>query len=225
MLPTSALENRKHLPSKLAQYDSPQLIERNSLFSFSSLTPFICNTGKKQMSCQPLFLLIFHNPCFTSLNSPSGARRLAYHITSFYSLLGTILLTLCLLLNRFLSLLPSSTCDPISHIFLRLWTNLPGHPSRTYSDVPMFRRLSSGLPKDPIYPHTLEGLGSAHVSLTLHLTDNYSYFINDKDEIRSVENPKAYFKFFLTKNVRYNILQREAMNGQFSPFSPATHLP
>ncbi|KAJ8060768.1 hypothetical protein OCU04_011072 [Sclerotinia nivalis] len=61
----------------------------------------------------------------------------------------------------------------------------------------MFRRLPSGLPKDPKFEPTLEGLG---------------YFINEKDEIRSIENPKAYFKFFLTKNDRYNQLQREAMN-------------
>jgi hypothetical protein len=40
------------------------------------------------------------------------------------------------------------------------------------------------------------------------------YFINDKDEIRSIENPKAYFEFFLTRNDRYNSLQREAMNGE-----------
>ncbi|KAM3080836.1 hypothetical protein ACMFMG_004791 [Clarireedia jacksonii] len=61
----------------------------------------------------------------------------------------------------------------------------------------MFRRLSSGLPKDPTYPPTLEGLG---------------YFVNENDEIRSIENPKAFFKFFLTKNERYNLVQREAMN-------------
>jgi hypothetical protein len=40
------------------------------------------------------------------------------------------------------------------------------------------------------------------------------YFINDKDEIRSIENPKAYFKYFLTKNERHNDVQREAMNGE-----------
>ncbi|KAF7939259.1 uncharacterized protein EAE97_007339 [Botrytis byssoidea] len=61
----------------------------------------------------------------------------------------------------------------------------------------MFRRLPSGLPKDPKFEPTLDGLG---------------YFINEKDEIRSIENPKAYFKYFLTKNDRYNQLQREAMN-------------
>ncbi|QSZ32265.1 hypothetical protein DSL72_001839 [Monilinia vaccinii-corymbosi] len=61
----------------------------------------------------------------------------------------------------------------------------------------MFRRLPSGLPKDPTFEPTLHGLG---------------YFINEKDEIRSIENPKAYFKFFLTKNDRYNQLHREAMN-------------
>ncbi|KAL2065931.1 hypothetical protein VTL71DRAFT_3601 [Oculimacula yallundae] len=61
----------------------------------------------------------------------------------------------------------------------------------------MFRRLDSGLPKDPIYPSDLKGLG---------------YFINDEDEIRSIENEKAYFKFFLTKNDRFNCVQRESMN-------------
>ncbi|KAH6677746.1 Arb2 domain-containing protein [Halenospora varia] len=61
----------------------------------------------------------------------------------------------------------------------------------------MFRRLPSGLPPDPTYPKDLKGLG---------------YFINDKDEIRNIENPKAYFKFFLTKNDRYNCIQRESMN-------------
>ncbi|PMD32288.1 hypothetical protein L207DRAFT_640108 [Hyaloscypha variabilis F] len=62
----------------------------------------------------------------------------------------------------------------------------------------MFRRLESGLPKDPVFPTSLAGLG---------------YFVNDKDEIRSIENPKAYFKFFLTRNDRHNCVQREAMNG------------
>ncbi|TVY76155.1 hypothetical protein LSUE1_G007513, partial [Lachnellula suecica] len=61
----------------------------------------------------------------------------------------------------------------------------------------MFRRLPSGLPKDPVYPADLKELG---------------YFINDKDEIRSIANPKAYFKFFITKNERTNAAQREAMN-------------
>lgn len=43
------------------------------------------------------------------------------------------------------------------------------------------------------------------------------YFINDKDEIRSIENPKAYFKFFLSKNERWNVAQRESMNGKSRP--------
>ncbi|KAG0650407.1 hypothetical protein D0Z07_3475 [Hyphodiscus hymeniophilus] len=77
----------------------------------------------------------------------------------------------------------------------------------------MFRRLDAGLPKDPIYPTTLEGLGYALCFLPLHvsLTTN-SYFVNEQDEIRNKENHKAYFKYFLTKNERYNIMQREAMN-------------
>ncbi|KUJ13645.1 uncharacterized protein LY89DRAFT_144664 [Mollisia scopiformis] len=62
----------------------------------------------------------------------------------------------------------------------------------------MFRRLSSGLPKNPIFPHDLKGLG---------------YFVNKNDEIRSIEDPKAYFKFFITRNDRHNCVQREAMNA------------
>ncbi|RDL35900.1 Uncharacterized protein BP5553_06512 [Venustampulla echinocandica] len=61
----------------------------------------------------------------------------------------------------------------------------------------MFRRLPVGLPKDPVFPADLKELG---------------YFVKDNDEIRNIENPRAYFKFFLTKNDRYNCLQREAMN-------------
>lgn len=40
------------------------------------------------------------------------------------------------------------------------------------------------------------------------------YFVNEDDEIRSIEDPKSYFKFFLYKNERYNERQRFAMNGR-----------
>ncbi|RKF64584.1 putative arb2 domain-containing protein [Erysiphe neolycopersici] len=62
----------------------------------------------------------------------------------------------------------------------------------------MFRRLESGLPDDPRFPADLKELG---------------YFVNEKDEVRSIEDPKAYFQYFLTKNDRVNDLHREAMNG------------
>ena len=41
----------------------------------------------------------------------------------------------------------------------------------------------------------------------------YSYFINEEDEIRYLHNPDFYFKYFLTKNSRYNDFQRFAFNG------------
>ncbi|SZF04343.1 unnamed protein product [Blumeria hordei] len=62
----------------------------------------------------------------------------------------------------------------------------------------MFRRLQSGLPNDPVFPSDLQKLG---------------YFINEKDEIRNIQNPKQYFHFFLSKNERVNELQREALNS------------
>ncbi|KAK4125268.1 hypothetical protein N657DRAFT_633134 [Parathielavia appendiculata] len=61
----------------------------------------------------------------------------------------------------------------------------------------MFRRRWSGLPADPVFPADLKELG---------------YFINDIDEIRSIENPDYYFKYFLTKNDRWNDRQRFAFN-------------
>ncbi|KAK3330604.1 Arb2 domain-containing protein [Apodospora peruviana] len=57
----------------------------------------------------------------------------------------------------------------------------------------MFRRRWSGLPADPIYPSDLAELG---------------YFVHESDEIRSIDDPDYYFKFFITKNERWNERQR-----------------
>ncbi|CAM1506302.1 Fc.00g059430.m01.CDS01 [Cosmosporella sp. VM-42] len=62
----------------------------------------------------------------------------------------------------------------------------------------MFRRNWSSLPKDASFPSDLKGLG---------------YFVNDEDEIRSIENPDCYFKYFLNKNLRINDRQRFEFNG------------
>ncbi|KAI1843701.1 hypothetical protein JX266_010147 [Neoarthrinium moseri] len=61
----------------------------------------------------------------------------------------------------------------------------------------MFYRTWDGLPVDPSFPSDLEKLG---------------YFVNESDEIRSLEDEKYYFKFFINKNQRYNDRQRFAMN-------------
>lgn len=39
------------------------------------------------------------------------------------------------------------------------------------------------------------------------------YFVNDEDEIRSIENPNCYYKFFISKNMRVNERQRFHFNG------------
>lgn len=39
------------------------------------------------------------------------------------------------------------------------------------------------------------------------------YFVNDEDEIRSIENPDCYYKFFISKNMRVNERQRFHFNG------------
>lgn len=41
--------------------------------------------------------------------------------------------------------------------------------------------------------------------------------MNDIDEIRSIEDPDSYFKYFLTKNERWNERQCFAMDGKASP--------
>lgn len=61
----------------------------------------------------------------------------------------------------------------------------------------MFRRKWSGLPKDPSFPFDLKELG---------------YFINDVDEVRAIDNPNNYFKYFINRNPRWNDRQRFSMN-------------
>ncbi|KAL1901790.1 hypothetical protein Cpir12675_000299 [Ceratocystis pirilliformis] len=61
----------------------------------------------------------------------------------------------------------------------------------------MFRRTWEGLPQDTIFGDTLAELG---------------YFINDIDEVRSLDNPNNYFRFHLSKNDRINERQRFHFN-------------
>lgn len=106
----------------------------------------------------------------------------------------------------------------------------------------MFRRKSSSLPKDPVFPSDLEGLGyvpsplekeelrcpplQPHLphprkeagknppsSLCLaNLFPHPSYFITEKDSIRSIANPEQEFNYFISKNERVCEVQREAMS-------------
>ena len=51
-----------------------------------------------------------------------------------------------------------------------------------------------------------------HKSLTLLTLFHRSYYVNDKDEIRLIANPKFYFKFFFYRNDRFNERQRFHFN-------------
>lgn len=57
-------------------------------------------------------------------------------------------------------------------------------------------------------------------------TNSIRYFINDKDQIRSIANPDQEFNFFISKNDRANDVQREAMNSSSpnTPSPPSPHL-
>ncbi|KAH0565604.1 hypothetical protein GP486_000992 [Trichoglossum hirsutum] len=59
----------------------------------------------------------------------------------------------------------------------------------------MYRRVVISLPKEPVFPYNLTQLG---------------YFINDRDEVKSVANPEEDFKYKVSKNERYNDLRKEA---------------
>ncbi|KAI4175083.1 MAG: hypothetical protein LQ343_001844 [Gyalolechia ehrenbergii] len=61
----------------------------------------------------------------------------------------------------------------------------------------MFRLKVSALPADFHFPANLEELG---------------YFINDQDQIRSIRHPEQEFNYFISKNDRINVVQREAFN-------------
>ena len=90
----------------------------------------------------------------------------------------------------------------------------------------MFRRRWSGLPEDAAFPATMGELGLVCVGHLcpplLALTRAPRYFVNDEDEIRSIENPNAYFKYFVNKNQRVNDRQRFCFNGKTIGL-PTTH--
>jgi hypothetical protein len=46
------------------------------------------------------------------------------------------------------------------------------------------------------------------------LTLPHRYFINDVDEVRSIENPDCYFKYFSNHNARVNERQRFAFSSK-----------
>ncbi|KAK0628189.1 hypothetical protein B0T17DRAFT_144160 [Bombardia bombarda] len=80
----------------------------------------------------------------------------------------------------------------------------------------MFRRRWSGLPADPIYPSDLTELGFVRHH-TYHSAranqKSHRYFVNEQDEIRLIDDPDYYFKYFITKNERWNERQRFAFNS------------
>lgn len=90
----------------------------------------------------------------------------------------------------------------------------------------MFRRLWPALPKDAEFPSDLEGLGYVTVRFDTFL-DAYltfiRYFVHENDEIRSIENPDNYFKFFINRNPRVNQRQRFEFNGTPRPKSDLKH--
>lgn len=87
----------------------------------------------------------------------------------------------------------------------------------------MFRRRWSGLPADPVFQPDFKELGYVLFSTRSSFWLSYiraeltccRYFINEIDEIRSIENPDYYFKYFLSKNERWNERQRFAFNCEF----------
>ncbi|RAL10333.1 uncharacterized protein BO97DRAFT_471812 [Aspergillus homomorphus CBS 101889] len=61
----------------------------------------------------------------------------------------------------------------------------------------MFVYRRENLPKDPVFPADLGGLG---------------YLITDNDQIRKISDPTQEFQYKINRNPRWNDVQREAMN-------------
>nr|XP_036578813.1 mitochondrial 40s ribosomal protein mrp2 [Colletotrichum truncatum]KAF6786196.1 mitochondrial 40s ribosomal protein mrp2 [Colletotrichum truncatum] len=102
----------------------------------------------------------------------------------------------------------------------------------------MFRRRWSGLPKDPEFTSNLEELGLVtSICPTLEGANMSSYFINDEDEIRNIEEPQYYFKYHLIRqltrveairDIVHARLENEGMTKVLLPLgTPATspHVP
>ncbi|KAH0543745.1 hypothetical protein FGG08_001927 [Glutinoglossum americanum] len=66
----------------------------------------------------------------------------------------------------------------------------------------MYRRVITSLPKEPEFPYDLAQLG---------------YFIDGKDEVKSITNPEEDFKYKVTRNERYNDLRKEAYTCSSTP--------
>lgn len=64
----------------------------------------------------------------------------------------------------------------------------------------MFRRKSTSLPADPVYPANLKELG---------------YEITSKGQFVKIGTNEK-FQFFITDNDRYNEVHKEAMHGEWS---------
>jgi len=54
---------------------------------------------------------------------------------------------------------------------------------------------------------------------------SHSYFINEDDEIRNIQDPRLYFKYFISKNERHNERQRFAMNSKSPVLTIVLHAP
>jgi hypothetical protein len=64
----------------------------------------------------------------------------------------------------------------------------------------MFDRQLAGCPPDPDFPDTLH---------------EHGVFINEKNQIRSIEEPSEPVKFKISKNDRYNRLRMESIKSQY----------
>lgn len=58
-------------------------------------------------------------------------------------------------------------------------------------------------------------------SLLFSISLKDRYFINDNDQIRQIANPEAEYQYKINRNDRFNVKQREAMNGMLGDSVPA----
>lgn len=84
----------------------------------------------------------------------------------------------------------------------------------------MFVYRDKNLPPDPEYPADLKKLGYVPQMTCENRPRTHSisrFFITEGDLIRQIADPEAEYKYKINRNDRFNVKNREAMNGLYRP--------
>lgn len=116
--------------------------------------------------------------------------------------------------------LPVSIPKPIFKFLVSIlsisFTRLRLQTKCLYTEIQIFLKIH-------IFHQTWRNWGEQFFSLPPAMLSHIScslarYFINDNDQIRKISDPEAVFQYKINRNERFNIKQREALNGKIRQF-------